>query len=82
MLYTDRFFIIIGLVLILVATGQFLYLSHKLLIITGVPYCCHEMEVEENPVYVFYAIEKRAGERLKIFTEGIRSCSSDSVSYL
>lgn len=72
----------IGLGLRQVATDENLYLSHKLLRITHVPYSCHEMELEKNPVYIFYAIEKRAGEGLIIYTEGISFCSSNSVSYL
>jgi hypothetical protein len=33
------------------------------------------MEVGENRVHVFYGTEKREGERLEIYTEGISPCS-------
>jgi hypothetical protein len=34
------------------------------------------MEVGENHAHVFYGTEKREGEKLKIYTGGIGSCSS------
>jgi len=40
---------------------------------------CYDMEVGENRVRVFYDTEKREGERLEIYTEGISPCSSDRV---
>jgi len=40
------------------------------------------MEVRENRVRIFYGTEKREGERLEIYTEGISPCSRDRVSDL
>jgi hypothetical protein len=40
------------------------------------------MEVGENRVRIFYGIEKREEERLKIYTGGISPCSRDRVSDL
>jgi hypothetical protein len=40
------------------------------------------MEVGENCVRIFYAPEKRKGERLEIYTGGISPCCRDHVSDL